>query len=83
MLEMKHKHDFHLPHFELPRQMELSPVPIANNDELTRAIDNDPVEHDDVWELDERPDTGELTDYWQSVEDDIRKDPEWFTFSDS
>jgi hypothetical protein len=32
--------------------------------------------------LEERPDEGELSRYWQSVEADIQQDPEWFTFTD-
>lgn len=32
--------------------------------------------------LEEGVDEGQLSDYWQSVEADIEKDPEWFTFSE-
>jgi hypothetical protein len=31
--------------------------------------------------LEENVDEGRLSEYWQSVEADIEKDPEWFNFS--
>jgi len=31
--------------------------------------------------LEEGVNEGELSEYWQSVESDIEKDPDWFTFS--
>lgn len=81
MLKMKHSHHIELPHLNLgTHQMELSPVPV-NDDELTQAILDDPVMHDDVWELSERPDSTELTQFWDEVEADVANDPEWFKFS--
>jgi hypothetical protein len=32
--------------------------------------------------LEEGVDEGQLSQYWQTVESDIEKDPEWFTFSE-
>jgi hypothetical protein len=32
--------------------------------------------------LEENVNEEQLTSYWQSVESDIEKDPEWFKFSD-
>lgn len=32
--------------------------------------------------LEEAVDEGQLSEYWQSVEADIEKDPEWYTFSE-
>lgn len=32
--------------------------------------------------LEEGVDEGKLSEYWQSVESDIEKDPEWFSFSE-
>lgn len=32
--------------------------------------------------LDETIDEGELSEYWQTVEKDIEKDPEWFRFTE-
>lgn len=82
MLEIKHKHNFELPHLSLlDAPMQLSNVPI-DNDELTQAIVQDPVTRDDNWELNERPDMGELTRFWSDVENDVANDPEWFTFNE-
>lgn len=83
MLKLKHKHHFDLPHISFSTsRMQLSPVPVDDDDELTQAIVQDPVDHDDVWELSERPDTDELTQFWSEVETDVANDPEWFKFSD-
>lgn len=82
MLNIKHVPHIELPHLDLgAHQMELSPVPV-DDDELTQAILDDPVAHDDVWELGERPDTNELTQFWTNVEADVATDPEWFKFSE-
>ncbi|HEU0266271.1 MAG TPA: hypothetical protein VFQ70_01460 [Candidatus Saccharimonadaceae bacterium] len=32
--------------------------------------------------LEDRPDESTLEAYWDHVEDDIRKDPEWFSFTE-
>jgi len=83
MLEFKHKHHLDFPHmtFSMPHPMELSPV-TNDGDEITAAIVNDPIEHDNNWELVERPDSGELEDYWRRVEEDVKNDPEWFHFAE-
>lgn len=82
MLQIKHKHHIKLPHlsFSSP-SMQLSPVPI-DDDELTQAIVTDSQNHDNQWELNERPDMGELTEFWSEVEADVQNDPEWFRFSE-
>lgn len=36
----------------------------------------------DAITLSETVNEDELTDYWKSVEADIEKDPEWFTFTE-
>lgn len=82
MLKLKHKHHLDFPHITLSASpMQLSAVPV-DDDELSQAIVNDPVAHDDIWELSERPDMGELTKFWSDVETDVANDPEWFTFSE-
>jgi hypothetical protein len=82
MLKLKHTRHFEIPHLSLlDEPMRLSNVPI-DNDELTQAIVEDPIAHDDTWELSERPDMGELTKFWSDVETDVANDPEWFTFSE-
>lgn len=83
MLQIKHKHHLHLPTIELPtaHPMQLSEVTL-DNDELTQAISEDVSQHDDNWELNERPDSGELSRFWGEVEADIVKDPNWTTFNE-
>lgn len=82
MLELKHKHHFSLPHLpETRRPVQFDPVPV-DNDELTAAIVNDAEARDNTWELSERPDMGELTQFWSEVEQDVANDPEWFKFNE-
>lgn len=83
MLKLKNKHHLDFPHltFSLPHQMQLSPV-MDDGDEITAAIVNDPIDHDNNWELVERPDSEELERYWQRVEEDVKNDPEWVHFAE-
>lgn len=37
---------------------------------------------DDMITLDESVDEGQLSSFWNSVEQDIEQDPEWFHFSE-
>lgn len=82
MLKLKNKHHLDFPHitFSMPHSMQLSPV-AADDDELSAAIINDPVDHDNNWVLGD-PDSQELEQYWQRVEDDVKNDPEWIRFSE-
>ena len=83
MLKLKRSHHFSLPHLTLPAApVQFQPVPITDDDELARAIVDDTIEHDNQWELSERPDMGELTKFWSEVEEDVAHDPEWFKFSE-
>jgi hypothetical protein len=77
------------PHFEgirtnfslsLPHPLRLSPV-TADDDDLTRDLLNDPATHDNLWQLSERPDSGELEKFWSDVVEDVKQDPEWVDFS--
>ena len=83
MLKLSKHHYLSLPNFGpvLPHSMRLAPV-VDDTDELTQAIIHDPIDHDDNWELSERPDTTELVSYWEHVEEDVRNDPEWKKLSD-
>ena len=83
MLEIKHSHHMKFPHLhlEMPRKMELAPV-MADGDELSLAIDNDQADHDNNWELVERPDPGKLEAFWSAVVEDVQNDPEWSTFAE-
>lgn len=82
MLKIKHKHHITLPSLPtLKKPLAFDPI-LAENDELAEAIDNSPRERDDTWELNERPDMGELTEFWNTVEADVANDPTWFKFSE-
>lgn len=82
MLRLKRKRQINFPTIAqlFPHQMQLSRV-VADGDELTQAIVNDPVDHDNNWILTERPETGELEQYWENVEADIKNDPSWVSFT--
>lgn len=82
MLEIKHKHHLTLPNLSAStRKVEFAPIPV-DNDELASAIENDVADRDNNWELNERPDMGELTEFWDTVEADVANDPTWFKFSE-
>lgn len=83
MLKIKKSFSLHLPHLQLTstQPMELSAV-LDDGDELSQAMKADPDDHDDNWVLTDRPDESELDAFWTTVEDDVRKDPKWFTFDD-
>ena len=75
----------HTPHFSVPHLMHsthklvLSPVS-SENDELIMAIEKEHA--DNSWTLDNTPDVASLDDFWSSVEEDLKKDPSWFNFSE-
>lgn len=64
-----------------PQPMQLSVV-TEDTDELTQAVTSDSDDHDDNWQLAERPNEAELDAFWDKVEKDIHKDPSWFKFDD-
>lgn len=81
MLKLKHR--FHLPDlsFDSHPPLQLEPIPaFDDDDELTQAIAADPVDHDDNWTLDERPDQSQLESFWAEVTSDLKKDPGWGKF---
>ncbi len=80
MLKIPKTFSVSLPHFQTtPHPMNLSPVTI-DDDELSQAVVADPDEHDNNWQLNERPDEVALEAFWNQVDDDVKKDPTWFTF---
>jgi hypothetical protein len=82
MLKIKQKHHISLPHIQFSSApMVFEPV-TADDDELTSAINNDPLDSDNNWQLNERPDTNELVAFWTEVEQDVANDPKWFKFSE-
>ena len=82
MLKLKHKHHIDFPYitFTPLHSMALSEVSL-DTDELAQAIVNDPIDHDDNWQLTENTDTEELEQYWATVEEEIKNDPEWVDFA--
>lgn len=76
MLQIKSRHFYHP---ERSHTLALSPVSDDESDELIRAIDDS---HEEPWRLDPTPDVGSLTNFWNDVEHDIQRDPEWVNFSD-
>lgn len=81
MLKLKNKHhiDFSyvIERVKPSHRLELAPVPADDNDELTQSISQDPVVHDNQWELTERPDATELTKFWDTVVSEVKQDPDW------
>lgn len=79
MLKMKHKHHLDFPHFTFPLTHNLAFEKVSVDQQMEENIRI----HDDDWQLDERPDTAQLEQFWQRVEDDVSRDPEWVHFSDN
>jgi hypothetical protein len=78
VLEIKQKFHLQLPHLPTLRTHALQfSMPEPEDDELIEAIDDEMEANDDDWQLAERPDTKELVQYWDKVEDDIQHDPKW------
>lgn len=79
MLHLNHSHHLHLPHMaSLRSPMALSPV-VSEPDELIQDIEQS-VEK--PWELVDMPDVQGIDQFWTGVEQDIAKDPEWFSFAE-
>ena len=80
MLKLNHAHHLPVPHLlHSTQRLELSPV-ASENDELIMAIEQDHAA--DNWTLENTPDVASLDDFWTHVEEDLKKDPEWFSFSE-
>lgn len=58
--------------------LQLSPV-MSDSDELIQAIEDE--HRKDNWQLD-ATDAQSLDEFWTGVENDLKKDPGWFTFAD-
>ena len=83
MLEIKQKFHLRLPRFQplWAHKLQFSKIE-PENDELIEAIDDDVETNDDDWQLVERPDTKQLSQFWDKVEDDIQHDPKWIQVDD-
>lgn len=81
MLKIKRSH---LPHFEMPHlstTMQFSSLG-HDDDELTHAVAYAYAdEHDNNWELSEQPDA-DLPQRWETIVEEVRKDPDWIKFDD-
>jgi hypothetical protein len=78
VLQIKQKLHIHLPHVPKLRSHSLQFSKLeTENDELITAIDEEISENDDNWQLVERPDTKQLVQFWEKVEDDVQHDPKW------
>lgn len=72
MLHLKTHHTYRRSH-----RLAFSPV-ASDNDELIKAIEDS---HEESWQLEPTPDSRSLTEFWSGVEEDIAKDPTWFSFA--
>lgn len=66
------------PFSQSSRRLKLSAVH-HEDDELIAAIERDRT--GEVWTLDKTPDVTGLDEFWTGVEEDLKKDPDWFSFS--
>ncbi len=56
------------------KPVEFEPIPVENDDdELTRAI-NDPIYHDNQWDLHEIVDGAALEKFWDDASRDLEAD---------
>lgn len=73
--------------FSLLTPQTLAPVtlPIEDDDqdELMAAIADDHRLADNNWQLTDTPDVPELESFWSGVEQDLKNDPEWYSFADT
>ena len=86
MLHFHHSyHRIDFPHIieELKphRQLQFAPV-TESDDELDQAIVNDPIVHDDNWQLTSHPDAKQLGDFWEMVEKDLGQNSDETGFTD-
>ncbi len=86
MLHLHHSyHKIDFPHIieELKPRHQLQFAPVTeSDDELDQAIINDPVVHDDNWQLTSRPDAKQLGDFWEMVEKDLSQNSDETSFTD-
>ncbi|MGB3023358.1 MAG: hypothetical protein WBB39_00990 [Candidatus Saccharimonadales bacterium] len=68
MLKIPKSPRISLPHLDLSasKPMQLSPV-TDDGDELTQAVSDDPIDHDDKWELSDVIDEQAITDFWLRI----------------
>jgi len=77
MLKLHHTLSLRSPFSQSSRRIQLSAT-AHDDDELITAIEAD--RNNDVWTLEKTPDTTKLDEFWTSVQEDLKKDPSWFSF---
>lgn len=78
MLHVQHHH--HLPQLKhSARKIQLDRV-ASEDDELIQAIEQEHTE--DNWQLDANPDVTGLDTFWTGVQEDLKNDPTWFSFTE-
>lgn len=80
MLKLRHNFSFSSLFGQPSRRLRLSTVR-HEDDELITAIERERSE--DVLTLDATPDVRKLDEFWDGVENDLKKDPDWFNFDNS
>ena len=79
MLKIHHQVHLPIPHMHHSSQKVVFSPAHADNDELIQAIEHDA--QNEQWQLTDT-DGESLTSFWNGVEQDIAKDPEWFSFAE-
>ena len=79
MLKIHHNFSLFSPLNQSSRRVRLGTV-AHEDDELITAIEHG---SDEVWTLDKSPDVAKLDEFWSGVEEDLKKDPDWFSFDNS
>lgn len=49
------------------KQMQFAPVPQDDDDDLSRAIKDDPITHEDNWDLTDSIDAEKLDKFWEDT----------------
>ncbi|AGL62431.1 hypothetical protein L336_0729 [Candidatus Saccharimonas aalborgensis] len=79
MLKIHHSHNpFFSPSAATP-SLRLSPVE-PDTDELIQDIEHE-HENNEAWQLERDLDASDLDTFWSGVEQDLKKDPTWFDFT--
>lgn len=49
------------------KQMQFEPIPVDDDDDLSKAINDDPITHDDQWDLTDSIDAEKLDAFWDDA----------------
>lgn len=53
----------------------------SEEDELITAIESGYQDNESVWQLSNEPDTRSIDKFWSGVQADLKKDPNWYSFT--